>query len=182
MNWKPIAYLGFALLILAHLLLLYAGNFLAGLSFDLAHWLLLMGGLFASAFLFIFPKGIISTIASMLTILGLVAIIGMAGMDMLLFSFGDNFEERDALLSHMRNSPSIWLPFFTIGPAFFYAGLATFSWNYIRSKPLFAILTIIGSLGMGFGQMISGNAAFILGGLILMGIGLVGMTRGKYEV
>ena len=70
----------------------------------------------------VFSDNIFSDLATILTSLGIVALIGQATIDFLWWSYGTDFEGMNKLTSQIMESPSIRIPFMTIGPALFYFG------------------------------------------------------------
>jgi len=174
MNPKHFAVAGLAFLVASQILLLQGSEFLASQRpIDFAHTFMLLGAALLLAFNFIFPKGIIDSIANVLTALGVVAHIGMCTIDFVLWSYGSDFAGRDLLLSQLINTPVIWQPFMVIGPALLYAGLATHSWSFLRSNPLGAIVTLAGSAAIGIGQMVFHNHLVVLIACIIFSVGLL---------
>jgi len=183
MKIKYIGVIGLFLLIISRILLMQGNEFLtAQQPVDFAHWLMLIGAAMTISFSFVFPKSIINTVATSMTIIGIVAHIGMSAIDFVFWSFGDDFASRDELLGHLINTPAIWLPFFTVGPAFLFAGISTQAWQFIRSHTIFSILAIGGSLAIGFGQMVSNNQILILIGYIVFSLGMTLLVFRKNKV
>lgn len=155
------------MLIISRLLLSQGTEFInAQQPFDFAHSFMLIGAVLTLSFSFVFPKNIFNSIATLLTVLGIIAHIGMCAIDFVFWSFGDDYASRDALLGHLINTPAIWMPFFVIGPALLFIGLSTHAWYFIKSHTLAAILTLLGSSGIGLGQMMGNNNMAIIAYLV----------------
>lgn len=173
MNFKAIGIAGLLLLITSRILFLFGFDFMyAQKPIDYAHWLMLIGSVLCLSFTFVFPKSIFNTIGTSLTILGVIAHIGMCTIDFILWSYGNDYESRNELLGHLMNTPAIWLPFIAIGPALFYAGLSTHAWQFIRSHTLSAILAIVGAVGIGLGQVALHNQQVVVVGYVVFTLGM----------
>lgn len=180
MSKKILGTIGLIFLIISQIIMANGFDFLqAQKTIDFAHWFLLIGAVLIISFSFIFPKSIFNTIATFLTIIGIVAHIGMCTIDFILWSFGDDYAQRDQLISHLINKPVIWYPFIVIGPSFLYAGLATQAWQFIRTHTIYAILTLAGSMLIGLGYVVWQNHTISLIGYILMSIGLILLANKK---
>ncbi len=174
MKTKITATLGLTFIIISQVLFYQGFEFLqAQKPIDFAHWLLLIGACMSIAFSFIFPKSIINTVSTALTVLGIVAHIGMCTVDLALWSYGTDEASRNDLVGHLMNTPSIWIPFFTIGPSLLYIGLASQVWQFIRSHTTYALITLVGSALIGFGQFIPNNRIFAVIGMFLFALGLI---------
>ena len=183
MKTRNFAVLGLIFLLTSQLLFSRGFDFLqAQRPIDFAHWFLLIGACCLIAFNFVFPKGIFNTIASVLTSLGVIAHIGMCAIDFVLWSYRDNQSGRNELIGQLINIPSIWYPFMVVGPSLLYIGLATHIWPFIKSNTIASILTLIGSLGIGLGQFISGDRMYVLIGCLLFAIGLLMLLFRKESV
>lgn len=173
MNAKIISTLGLIFIVIGQTLLYQGFDFLnAQKPIDFAHWFLLIGASMTFAVSFALPKSIINTIATVLTILGIIAHIGMSAIDFTLWSFGTDDNSRNELIGHLMSTPSIWYPFFIVGPSLLYIGLATQAWQFIKSHTAFALITIGGSFMLGFGQFMSSNRIWALIGTIVFALGL----------
>lgn len=174
MNLKHLSVFALLLLITSRILLAQGNHFLfTQQPIDFVHWLMLVGASLTIVFSFIFPKSIINTIATSLTILGIVAHIGMCAIDFVFWSFGEDYDGRRELMIHLMDTPAIWLPFMVVGPIFLYAGLATHAWQFIRTHTLRAITTLVGSGVIGLGQMVWHNQWLVIVGYIVFSLGLV---------
>jgi hypothetical protein len=173
MNAKAFTLPAVLFLVMSHFLLFMGRDSISSQPVDVAHWFLLVSACLLLSFNFVFPKGIFNTIAIVLITLGVLAHIGMCTIDFLLWSYGDNFEARDMLLSHIRNSPAINLPFMTVGPALLYAGLATHAWPFLLRNPVAAVLTLGGAALVGLGQTLWHNYILVIIGSAVMGVGLL---------
>lgn len=140
---------------------------------DFSHWLNLIGASFLISFCFVFPKGKINTIASLLTILGVIAHIGMCTIDFVFWSFGDDYESRSTLLDHLSTTPSIWYPFMIIGPSLLFAGLATHAWSFLKSQPTGAIMTLAGATLAGVANFLWNDRVYVVLSVIVFAIGLL---------
>ena len=173
MNAKVFTLPALLFLVMSHFLLFMGDDSMSSQPVDVAHWFLLVSACMLLSFNFVFPRGIFNTIAIILTTFGVIAHIGMCTIDFLLWSYGDNYEARDMLLSHIRNTPAVNLPFMTVGPAMLYAGLATHAWPFILKNPVGAVLTLGGSALIGLGQMVWHHYVLVIIGSAVMGVGLL---------
>ena len=180
--------LNLKLLGIGGLLMLTIGRIMLSIGFDalypqqpidFAHWLMLVGAILTLSFSFVFPKSLIHTVATVLTVLGVVAHIGMCTIDFILWSFGEDLTSRNELIGHLVHIPSVWYPFMIVGPAMLYAGLATHAWKFIFSHSISAIMTIGGSLMIGLGQMVWNDKVFVVVGYMVFSIGLVFLVYRK---
>lgn len=182
MNPKTLSIIGLICLTISQFLLAQGFDFLqAQQPIDFAHWLMMMGAILMLAFSFIFPKGVISSVATFLTILGVIAHIGMCTIDFLLWSYGDDYESRNAIIGQLMNTPSIQIPFMIIGPALLYAGVATYAWQFIKSHTLAAMITLVGSGIIGVGQTMVENRLFIVCGCVVFSVGLLMLVFRKED-
>jgi len=171
--YKIAAVSGLVLLTLSRLLLEQGNEFIAAQRpIDWAHFFMLVGAVLSLAFSYVFPKNIFNRIATPLTVIGVIAYIGMCAIDMVFWSFGEDFESRNTLLGHLLNTPVIWIPFFVIGPAIFFAALTTQVWFFIKKYPIPSILALIGSICLGLGQMAFHNNLMVTVGHGIFTIGM----------
>lgn len=174
MKVKIISVLGLIFIVIGQILLYQGFEFLnAQKPIDFAHWFLLIGASMTFAVSFALPKSIINTVATALTIVGIIAHIGMSAIDFTLWSFGTDDTSRNELIGHLMNTPSVWYPFFIIGPSLLYIGLATQAWQFIKSHTIFALTTVSGSFLLGFGQFMASDRIWALIGTIIFAIGLI---------
>ncbi|GAA4273232.1 hypothetical protein U6A24_19965 [Aquimarina gracilis] len=174
MKLKIFATIGLIFLILNQVMLLGGHEFIQNQQpIDYAHWLLLIGALLCLSLNYIFSDNIFSNVATILTSLGIVALIGQSTIDFLWWSYGTDFKGMDKLTTQIMERPSIRIPFMTIGPALFYFGLATHAGKFIRTHPLWPILTFIGVIGIGLGAFTFDSRILIVLGHILLTLGLV---------
>ncbi len=118
---------------------------------DYMHWMMLIGAVSMIPFAVTLPRTLINRIASPLLVLGAAAIVGMAAIDFIFWSYGLT-PERNALLEHLRSTPEIWLPFFEIGPGWIFGfGLCLPSLYYLRKSPIGVFLVVVGGLMLPFG-------------------------------
>tara|TARA_R110000737_G_scaffold303139_1_gene310303 strand:+ start:159 stop:728 length:570 start_codon:yes stop_codon:yes gene_type:complete len=173
MKLKILGIIGLVFLIINQIMLTKGDEFLQAQQIDFAHWFLLFGALFTISFSYIFPKSIFNTIATVLTILGIIAHIGMATIDFVIWSFGDDHAGMTDLILQLRSKPLIWLPFMSIGPSLLFIGLATHAWKFIKTHPLSSILTIGGSIMMGLSAFLWGDNLLVVLAYIIFSAGLV---------
>jgi hypothetical protein len=174
MKVKIIGIIGLLFIVIGQTLLYQGFDFLnAQKPIDFAHWFLLIGASMTIAISFALPKSIFNTIATALTILGIIGSIGMCAIDFTFWSFGTDNTSRNELIGHLMNTPSVWYPFFVIGPSLLYIGLATQAWQFIKSHTTYALITIGGSFLLGFGQFMLTNRIWALIGTIIFSLGLV---------
>lgn len=174
MKTKTICVLGLVFLVISQLLFFQGHDFLlAQQPLDFAHWLMLIGAVFCTAFCFVFPKNWIGKIANVMTIIGVVAVIGMCAIDFVFWSYGDNHAGRDQLIGQLINTPVIWIPFMVLGPGLFFGGITTHSWNFIKSNTLAALAALIGSGVIGYGQFSGGNRIIVVIGTVVWASGMI---------
>ena len=140
---------------------------------DFAHWFNLIGAVFLISFNKVFPKNNLSTVASFLTTLGVIAHIGLCTIDFIMWSFGDDDIAKTQLSEHISNTPSILLPFIIIGPSLLFVGLAVHASNFIKTNPISSLMVIIGAPAIGFSFFILKNGMFMALSCLLFALGLV---------
>lgn len=178
MKPKMMCLLGLGFMIISQILFAQGFEFLENQQpIDFAHWFMLLGAVFLIGFNSVFPKGIINSIAVVLTTIGIVAHIGMCSIDFVLWSFGDNYNGRNELIGQLMNTPVIWYPFMIIGPALLYVGLSTHAWAFIKKAPIPAILTLGGSMAIGAGQFLPISRMVVVVGCIVFAIGLMWLIQ-----
>ncbi|EAQ99699.1 hypothetical protein [Maribacter sp. HTCC2170] len=166
--------IGLLFFVTSHILFSMASDFDFFLKpIDFAHWLNLIGASFLISFCFVFPKGKINSIASFLTILGVIGHIGMCTIDFIFWSFGDDYDGRSNLFQHLSKTPAIWYPFMIIGPSLLFAGLATHSWSFIKSHPIGSIMTLAGATLAGVANFIWDDRVYVTLSVVLFAIGLL---------
>ncbi|MFS4468467.1 hypothetical protein [Maribacter sp. 2210JD10-5] len=180
MKSKYLATIGLVFLILNQILLLGGNEFIQNQQpIDYAHWLLLIGALLCLALNYIFSNNIFSNLATILTSLGIVALIGQATIDFLWWSYGTDFEGMDKLTRQIMERPSIRIPFMTIGPALFYLGLTAHAGKFIKTQTMWSMLVIMGVIGNGLGAFAFDSRMMIALGHIVLTIGIVGLIFKK---
>ena len=179
MKLKIIGTVGLIFLIINQIMLTKGDVFLQTQQIDFAHWFLLFGALFTISFSYVFPKSIFNTIASALTILGIVAHIGMATIDFAIWSYGNDYGGMTEFTLQLKNKPSIWLPFMSIGPSLLFIGLATHAWKFIRTHPISSILTIGGSVMMGLSAFLWQDNYLVVLAYIIFSTGLILLINRK---
>ena len=176
MKLKYLAIIGLVFLIVNQIMLLGGNEFIQNQQpIDYAHWLLLIGALLCLSLNYIFSDNIFSNLATILTSLGIVALIGQATIDFLWWSYGTDFEGMEKLTSQIMERPSIRIPFMTIGPALFYFGLTTHAGKFIKTNTLWSILVFIGVIGIGLGAFAFDSRMLIVVSHILLTIGIVAL-------
>ena len=174
MKYNYLALIGLVFLTINQIMLLGGNEFIQNQQpIDYAHWLLLIGALFCLSLNYIFSNNIFSNLATILTSLGIVALIGQATIDFLWWSYGTDFEGMDKLTRQIMERPSIRIPFMTIGPAFFYLGLTAHAGKFIKTQTLWSILVFLGVIGIGLGAFTFDSRMLIVLSHILLTIGIV---------
>ena len=138
MAYKIFFVLGLLFLLAGQLLLARGNDFVYSQSpIDFAHWFLLIGVVLLIPQVVSFPKKIFSFIGIPLTLIGIVATIGMCVLDFIFWSFPTN-EMRIEFADHITKVPSIWETFMVIGPSskVFNLGLLLLSLNYWKNKKI----------------------------------------------
>lgn len=174
MKLKVFALIGLSFLILNQIMLLGGTEFIQNQQpVDYAHWLLLLGALFCLSVNYIYSGSIYSNTASILTSLGVVALIGQATIDFLWWSYGSDYAGMDKLIHQIMERPSIRIPFMTVGPALFYLGLATHAAKFIRTVTLWSVTAILGVIIIGTGSFLFNSRLTILMGHIFLSFGIL---------
>ncbi|WP_396637520.1 hypothetical protein [Maribacter sp. R77961] len=183
MKLKYSAIIGLVFLIINQTLLLGGDELIQNQQpIDYAHWLLLIGALLCLSVNYIFSDNIFSGLASILTSLGIVALVGQATIDFLWWSYGTDYDGMYELTRQIMERPSIRIPFLTIGPALFYLGLAAHAGKFIKKHILWSILVFIGVIGIGFGAFTFHNRMLIVVNHILLAIGIIVLIFKKDSV
>ncbi len=172
MKLKILGIIGLVLLIINQFMITKGDEFVQNQQIDFAHWALLFGALFTISFTYIFPKNVFNTIATVLTIIGIIAHIGMATIDFAIWSFGDDYTGMTEFILQLKDKPSIWLPFMTVGPSFLFIGLSIHGWRFIRTHPIGSILTIGGATMIGLSAFLFSNKLFTVLAYTIFSIGL----------
>ncbi len=176
MKLKFAAVIGLAFLTINQILLLGGYEFIQNQQpIDYVHWLLLIGALLCLSLNYIFSNTIFSNLATILTSLGIVALIGQATIDFLWWSYGTDIEGVDKLTRQIMERPSIRMPFMTIGPALFYLGLTVHAGRFIKTDTLQSLLVFLGVFGIGLGAFAFDSRILIVVGHILLTIGIVAL-------
>lgn len=174
MKLKYSAIIGLAFLIINQIMLLVGNEFIQNQQpIDYAHWLLLIGALLCLSLNYIFSDNIFSELATILTSLGIVALIGQATIDFLWWSYGTDFEGMEKLTRQIMERTSIRIPFMTIGPALFYLGLTAHAGKFIKTHTLWSAFVIIGVIGLGLGAFALDSRILSVLSHILLAIGIV---------
>jgi len=148
------------------------GSLSAQKHIDLAHWFNLTGAVLLFSFNFVFPKNKISSVASVLTALGVIAHIGLCTIDFIMWSFGDDAISSEKLSEHISNTPLILYPFVIVGPSLLFLGLAAHALNFIKTNPIPSLMVIIGGPFVGISYFIWNNGILMLLSCIVFASGL----------
>lgn len=97
--------------------------------------------LFTIAFSFVFPKFIFNTLATVLTILDIVAHIGMTTIDFAIWSFGDDFTAMNEFIIQVRSKPSFLAHLYDHRPIISIYRFGNSRLEFIRTHPIGSILT-----------------------------------------
>ena len=153
-------------------------------SIDFAHWFNLIGACFLLSFNEAFPKNKISTVASALTTLGVIAHIGLCTIDFIMSSYGNNEIEKAELSLQITNSPSILYPFVVVGPSLLFLGLALHAFVFIKTETIKSLMVIVGSVAVGFSFFVLKNGVCMLLSCLVfvLGLGLLLYKRGIEKV
>jgi len=139
---------------------------------DFAHWINLIGAALLINFNNVFPKNRINSVASFLTTLGVIGNTGLCALDLLMWSYGNDFTGRAELGNQISSTPSIFYPFQVFGPSFLLTGLSLYAWNFIRRKPLISLLVILGAPSIGISFFVLKNGILMAIGCSLFALGL----------
>ncbi len=140
---------------------------------DFAHWLNLIGAVLLFSFNKVFPRNNLSSVASFLTTLGIIAHIGLCTIDFIMWSFGNDDAARTQLSEHISNTPSILYPFIIIGPSMLFLGLALHALSFIKTNTLSALLVVIGAPAVGISFFILKNGTYMVLSCMLFALGLL---------
>lgn len=157
------------------------GSLSAQKHIDLAHWFNLTGAVLLFSFNFVFPKNKISSLAAVLTALGVIAHIGLCTIDFIMWSFGNDAISSDKLSKHISNTPLILYPFVIIGPSLLFLGLAVHALNFIKTNPIPSLMVIIGGPFVGISYFIWNNGNLMLLSCVVFASGL-GLLLYRKEV
>ena len=140
---------------------------------DFAHWFNLIGAILLISFNKVFPKNRLNTVASFLTILGVIAHIGLCTIDFIMWSFGNNEIAKTELSNHISNTPSILYPFVIIGPSLLFVGLSVHALNFIKTHTISSLMVIIGAPLVGISFFVLKNENLMLLSCAIFALGLV---------
>lgn len=139
---------------------------------DFAHWSNLIGACFLLSFNDVFPKNKLNSVASVVTILGVIAHIGLCTIDFIMGSFGDNDLARSQLSNQISNTPSIFYPFVVVGPSLLFIGLSLHALNFIRTNTISALMVIVVAPAIGFSFFVLKNGVYMLLSCVVFVLGL----------
>ncbi len=144
---------------------------------DFAHWFMLIGVLLLIPQIGNFPKTKFSLVDTPILILGINLIIGMCVLDFIFWSIKLPEQEYE-LVTHLINTPAIWLPFMTVNGYIFNLGLLISSFSYYKISRTGTLVVLIGTLII----YIGGGWVNVLGYMILTAgffINFIGMIETK---
>ena len=139
---------------------------------DLAHWFNLIGAVLLINFNFVFPKSKLNSIASVLTVIGVIAHIGLCTIDFIMWSFGTNDIGRNMLSEKISNTPLILYPFIIIGPSLLFLGLVVHAMIFIKTNTISSLMVILGGPFVGLSYFIWNNGTLMLISCIIFATGL----------
>ncbi|KIC02204.1 hypothetical protein [Flavobacterium sp. AJR] len=139
---------------------------------DFAHWFNLIGAVLLLSFNDVFPKNKLNSVASFLTILGVIGHVGLCTIDFIMWSFGDDEISKTELSNQISNTPSILYPFVIIGPSLLFIGLAAHALNFIKTHTFSALMVIIGAPAVGISFFVLKNGSYMVLSCILFALGL----------
>ncbi|UOX32686.1 hypothetical protein LXD69_11605 [Flavobacterium sediminilitoris] len=170
---KILCLVGLTLFVISYIMFSQGGEFIYSQKpIDFAHWMNLIGGALLINFNNVFPKNKINSVASFLTTLGVIGNIGLCALDLLMWSYGMDFEGRAELGNQISKTPSIFYPFQVFGPSLLLIGLSLHAWNFIRGKPLISLLAILGAPFIGISFFILKNGMLMAVSCFLFALGL----------
>ena len=180
---KICAITGLVFLALNQIMLLQGNTFIQNQTpIDYAHWLLLIGVVMTLSLNHIFSDNNFRTTASILTSLGVIALVGQATIDFLWWSYGTDYERMNDLTNQIMGRPSIRIPFITIGPALFYLGLALHAGKYIKQRTLWSLIVISAVVITGLGSFAFDSRNMIVLGHFALTIGITGLVLKKKKI
>lgn len=183
MKLKICAIIGLIFLTLNQIMLLQGNEFIQTQKpIDYAHWLLFIGVLLTLSLNYIFTDNIFRSITSIITSLGVIALLGQATIDFLWWSYGTDYEGMNALINQIMSKASIRIPFITIGPSLFYLGLAMHAVKFIKTRTLWSIVAILGVVVTGLGSFALDSRQIIVLGHFALTIGIVGLIFKKTSI
>ncbi|WP_029270807.1 hypothetical protein [Flavobacterium sp. KJJ] len=139
---------------------------------DFAHWFNLIGACLLFSFNHVFPKNRLNLVASTITVLGVIAHIGLCTIDLLMWSFGNDDFAREQLSQHISNAPSILYPFVIVGPSLLFIGLSLHALNFIKTNTISFLMVFVSSLAIGFSFFVLKNGVYMLVSCIVFVLGL----------
>lgn len=171
---KILVSIGFIFLTLNQLLLLKGDEFIQNQQpIDFAHWLLLIGAVLCLSINRLFSNTGTGNLATILTLLGVVALIGQATIDLVWWSFGADYDGLIELINQLTEKPSIWLTFMAIGPSLFYTGIAIHALKMIKRNVFASSMVIVATIVIGLTSLVWTERIAIVFGHILLTIGIL---------
>lgn len=173
MKQKTLCLIGLLLFVISYVMFSQGAKWaFAQKPIDFAHWFNLIGAVLLISFNKVFPKNKIHSLASFLTILGVIAHIGLCTIDFLMWSYGDDEISKAALGNHISNTPAILYPFIIVGPSLLFVGLATHAANFVKTNPISSSMVIIGAPAIGISFFIFKSGYFMVLSCVIFSIGL----------
>ena len=173
MKLKTICIIGLSLFVISYWIFTKGNEFaFSQKPIDFAHWLNMIGAVLLLNFNKVFPKNKIGKVASILTILGVIAFIGLNTIDFISWSFGNDNDGRNAFFNQLANTPAIAFPFVYVGPSLLFLGLSIHALNFIKSNLIGYILTVFGAVFMGLGYFLWNNLIYTALGVTIFALGL----------
>lgn len=153
---------------------LFFSGFIPSLSesVDFAHWFNLIGACFLLSLNDVFLKHKMHKIASFLTILGVIAHIGLCTIDLIMSSYGNNEIAKEALSHQITISPFIFYPFIVVGPSLLFIGLSLHAFAFIKTETLKSLMVIMGSIAVGFSFFVLKDGIWMLLSCFIFTLGL----------
>lgn len=173
MKPKTLCLIGLLLFVTSYILFSQGAKFaFAQKPIDFAHWFNLFGAVLLISFNHVFPKNKIHTLASLITILGAIAHIGLCTIDFIMWSYGSDELSKMELRNHMSSTPSILYPFIIVGPSLLFVGLAIHALNFIKTNPISSMMVIVGAPAVGLSFFIFNNGLSMVLSCVLFAVGL----------
>jgi len=174
MKPKTLCLIGLILFVTSYIMFAQGSQFAhAQKPIDFAHWFNLIGALLLISFNHVFPKNTLNSIASVVTIVGAIAHVGLCTIDFIMWSFGNDDIGRTELSNQINNTPSILYPFVIIGPSLLFIGLSLHAWNFIKKNPISALMVIIGAPAVGISYFVLNNGTYMVLSCIVFAVGFV---------
>lgn len=142
------------------------------LPIDFAHWFNLVGACLLLLFNEVFPKNRLTSVASIVTTLGVIAHVGLCTIDLIMWSFGADDLAKSALSRQISQAPSILYPFVVIGPSLLFVGLAMHALNFLKTNKISALMVVMAAPAIGFSFFVLKNGIYMLLSCLIFVFGL----------